>query len=191
MLAVATTNVTMLSSRPASQSPGAEDNGQSLRSETQVWTLTPLPTQPARQPVPSACFKTFLSGMAAHLTPAGQALCHTLGSHQALVEMKVPEPTSLCTRGGWTERSCHSRGQVTYEAQRVCWSEGALLKGGDSGIQRWLQPGDRRRLRVNEGSGGPTFSPTLTPPSGLGPSVSLWGPSCPDSGFRCIWWADP
>lgn len=50
--------------------------------------------------------------------------------------------------------------------------------------------GTEEGMRVAEGS-GIYFLTHLTSPSGLGPSLSLWGSSCPNSGFRCIWRADP
>lgn len=133
------------------------------------WAIPPvrnpsdLPSPPTQHAslAPLPILRPSSTGLAAHLAPAGRALCHTLGSHQALVEMKGLEPIPLCTRGGWTE-SCPQQG-TSHTQGLGRWSEDALLKGGDSSTQRQLQPGDRGRLRVNEGSGGPMLSPTLHP----------------------------
>lgn len=82
MLAAATTPVTVLSPRPLSHL-GPSVVGYPPQSETQVnFNLTSPHPPPSTPPLP-VFFR-----VGCPLGPVGQALCHTLGSHQTLVEME-------------------------------------------------------------------------------------------------------
>lgn len=129
---VLTTNVTWSHHRCNQElrlSPGAERKGLfSLE-------LTPTPPQQSVHKYLLCLRETLLSpGMAAHLATAGRGLCLTLCPQQALVEMKVLVPTPSCAGG--TEKLFAGGRKGTQGSG--CWSEGALLKAGDSGVPQWL-----------------------------------------------------
>lgn len=72
-----------------------------------------------------------------------------------------------------------------------CWSEGALLGGGGSGISRQLQPGDRGEAEGGPGEGAqhPCPRDTLLPLWAL--PRPLGRPSWPDPGVRWLWQVEP